>query len=145
MYIISGRGRKSGVARATEATASLAPLLIIQLYVNSNCVLKPQCIYLLTINIKNIILTRHFDKMKSMCTAFFLDVQEELHVHAPHIYYLLYIVLFRQLILLKKACSLFQIHLLPVCQRFKGFSFHFKLRFEVGVRQIQLFFGWINF
>ena len=28
MYIISGRGRKSGVARATEATASLAPLLI---------------------------------------------------------------------------------------------------------------------
>ena len=26
MYIISGRGRKSGVARATEATASLAPL-----------------------------------------------------------------------------------------------------------------------
>ena len=25
-YIISGRGRKSGVARATEATASLAPL-----------------------------------------------------------------------------------------------------------------------
>ena len=28
MYIISGRGRKSGVARATEATASLAPLSI---------------------------------------------------------------------------------------------------------------------
>ena len=28
MYIISGRGRKSGVARATEATASLAPLVI---------------------------------------------------------------------------------------------------------------------
>ena len=28
MYIISGRGRKSGVARATEATASLAPLTI---------------------------------------------------------------------------------------------------------------------
>ena len=26
MYIISGKGRKSGVARATEATASLAPL-----------------------------------------------------------------------------------------------------------------------
>ena len=29
MYINSGRGRKSGVARATEATASLAPLKII--------------------------------------------------------------------------------------------------------------------
>ena len=29
MYIISGRGRKSGVARATEATASLAPLSIV--------------------------------------------------------------------------------------------------------------------
>ena len=28
MYIISGRGRKSGGARATEATASLAPLYI---------------------------------------------------------------------------------------------------------------------
>ena len=28
MYIISGRGRKSGVARGTEATASLAPLNI---------------------------------------------------------------------------------------------------------------------
>ena len=28
MYIISGWGRKSGVARATEATASLAPLII---------------------------------------------------------------------------------------------------------------------
>ena len=26
MYIISGQDRKSGVARATEATASLAPL-----------------------------------------------------------------------------------------------------------------------
>ena len=26
MYIISGRGRKSGVARATGATASLAPM-----------------------------------------------------------------------------------------------------------------------
>ena len=31
MYIISGRGRKSGVARATEATASLAPLNILLL------------------------------------------------------------------------------------------------------------------
>ena len=30
MYIISGRGRKSGVARATEATASLAPLIILK-------------------------------------------------------------------------------------------------------------------
>ena len=29
MYIISGRGRKSGVARATGATASLAPLEIV--------------------------------------------------------------------------------------------------------------------
>ena len=28
MYIISGRGRKSGVARATGATASLAPMNI---------------------------------------------------------------------------------------------------------------------
>ena len=28
MYIISGRGRKSGVARATGATASLAPMQI---------------------------------------------------------------------------------------------------------------------
>ena len=28
MYIISGRGRKSGVARATGATASLAPMSI---------------------------------------------------------------------------------------------------------------------
>ena len=28
MYIISGRGRKSGVARATGATASLAPMRI---------------------------------------------------------------------------------------------------------------------
>ena len=28
MYIISGQGRKSSVARATEATASLAPLII---------------------------------------------------------------------------------------------------------------------
>ena len=28
MYIISGRGRKSGVARATGATASLAPMPI---------------------------------------------------------------------------------------------------------------------
>ena len=28
MYIISGRGRKSGVARATGAIASLAPMLI---------------------------------------------------------------------------------------------------------------------
>ena len=28
MYIISGRGRKSGVARATGATASLAPMCI---------------------------------------------------------------------------------------------------------------------
>ena len=28
MYIISGRGRKSGVARATGATASLAPMTI---------------------------------------------------------------------------------------------------------------------
>ena len=28
MYIISGRGRKSGVARATGATASLAPMKI---------------------------------------------------------------------------------------------------------------------
>ena len=28
MYIILGWGRKSGVARATEATASLAPLLV---------------------------------------------------------------------------------------------------------------------
>ena len=28
MYIISGRGRKSGVARATGATASLAPMYI---------------------------------------------------------------------------------------------------------------------
>ena len=31
MYIISGRGRKNGVARATEATASLAPLRIINM------------------------------------------------------------------------------------------------------------------
>ena len=31
MYIISGRGRKSGVARATEATASLAPLSILNI------------------------------------------------------------------------------------------------------------------
>ena len=30
MYIILGQGRKSGVARATEATASLAPLQINQ-------------------------------------------------------------------------------------------------------------------
>ena len=29
IYIISGRGRKSGVARATAATPSLAPLEII--------------------------------------------------------------------------------------------------------------------
>ena len=28
MYIISGRGRKSGVARATGATASSAPMKI---------------------------------------------------------------------------------------------------------------------
>ena len=28
MYIISGRGRKSGVARATGATASLSPMKI---------------------------------------------------------------------------------------------------------------------
>ena len=33
MHIISGRGRKSGVARATEATASLAPLRIIVRFV----------------------------------------------------------------------------------------------------------------
>ena len=31
MYIISGRGRKSGVARATGATASLAPMMILEL------------------------------------------------------------------------------------------------------------------
>ena len=31
MYIISGRGRKSGVARATGATASLAPMYIINM------------------------------------------------------------------------------------------------------------------
>ena len=30
MYIISGRGRKSGVARATGATASLAPMNIME-------------------------------------------------------------------------------------------------------------------
>ena len=35
MYIISGRGRKSGVARATGATASLAPMEI-QLEVDNN-------------------------------------------------------------------------------------------------------------
>ena len=29
MYIISGRGRKSGVARATGVTASLAPMTIV--------------------------------------------------------------------------------------------------------------------
>ena len=33
MYIISGRGRKSGVARATGATASLAPMDILMIKV----------------------------------------------------------------------------------------------------------------
>ena len=50
MYIISGRGRKSGVAHATEATASLAPLNILLLKSVplthpqiSNEILRPYC------------------------------------------------------------------------------------------------------
>ena len=37
MYIISGRGRKSGVARATGATASLAPMFIELFMVIGKC------------------------------------------------------------------------------------------------------------
>ena len=42
MYIISGRGRESGVAHATEATASLAPLSISFESMNTNSKAEPK-------------------------------------------------------------------------------------------------------